>query len=132
VTVEDDLALRRLIAEYCQLIDDGEFTRLAELFTPDGCFAFEAEAPTGHEALARWFEQRQPVHRRGRHVSVNPIIDVDGDRARVASDFLFVRWIKGTLTIEMAGRYVDRCVRSDGRWSIERRDVEIVTPPVRP
>ena len=129
MTVEDELALQRLLAEYCHRIDRGDFTALAELFTVDGSFAWGDDVPTGRADLATWFEGRQPPHRRGKHVSVNPVVDIDGDRADVVSDYLFVRWIKGALTIETAGRYVDRCARVDGRWLIERRDAEMLMPP---
>jgi hypothetical protein len=129
VTIEDELALQRLLAEYCHRIDDADFIALADLFTVDGSFAWGDEVASGGPELAIWFEGRQPLHRRGKHVSVNPVIDVDGDRARVVSDYLFVRWIKGALTIETTGRYVDRCVKIDGRWLIQRRDAEMLLPP---
>jgi hypothetical protein len=94
VTVEDELALQRLLAEYCHRIDRGDFTSVAELFTVDGSFTWGDDVPTGRAELAAWFESRQPPHRRGKHASINPIVDIDGDRADVVSDYLFVRWIK--------------------------------------
>ena len=131
MTVEDELALQRLLAEYCQRIDGADFTATAALFTEDGSFTFGDETATGRSAVAEWWEANQPPHRRGKHLSVNPIVDVDGDRADVSSDFAFVRFIKGVLTVEVAGRYVDRCVRVDGSWLIEQRVCEVLAPPVR-
>jgi len=128
VTVDDDLAIRRLLAEYCRHVDDARFAAAAALFTTDGAFVMGDDQPTGRHELASWWEAQQPPHRRGRHISGEPIVDVDGDRATVSSDFLFVRWIRGVLTLELAGRYHDRCVRGDDGWRIERRVVELLEP----
>ena len=133
MTVEDELALQRLLAEYCHRIDRGDFAALAELFTVDGSFAWGDDVATGRAELATWFEGRQPPHRRGKHVSVNPVVDVDGDRADVVSDYLFVRWIKGALD-DRDRRSLRRPVRQ-GRWSLahrapRRRDVDAATSAV--
>src|SRR5260370_31310854 len=37
--VADELAIRRTLAAYCQLCDDGYFAELAVQFAPDGTFA---------------------------------------------------------------------------------------------
>ena len=129
VTVEDELRLHRLLSEYCQRIDDADFGAVASLFTEDGSFTFGAETATGRAALAEWFAANQPPHRRGKHLSANPIVDVEGDRADVSSDFAFVRFIRGALTTEVVGRYVDRCVRVDGTWLIATRVCEVLTAP---
>jgi len=121
------LAISRTLAEYCQLCDDGEFARLSERFTPGGSFAFGGDVVTGRDALEEWFAERQRPELRGKHLTTNAIIDVDGDHARSVSDFLFVRTIDGRVTPQVAGRYRDTFVRSGGRWLIERREVEV--PP---
>lgn len=133
MTVEAELALRRLLAEYCRRIDDADFVATAALFTEAGSFTFGDETATGRPALVAWFEANQPPHRRGKHLGADPIVDVDpdGDHAEVTSDFVFVRFVKGALAIEVAGRYRDRCVRTGDGWLIERRVCEVLAPPVR-
>jgi hypothetical protein len=131
VTIEDQLALQRLLAEYCRRIDDADFPGAAGLFTEDGSFSFGAETAVGRTALADWFEANQPPHRRGTHIGSGPIVDLVGDRAEVTSDFVFVRFIKGVLAVEVAGRYLDRCVRTDDGWLIEQRVCDVLEPPVR-
>ena len=116
--------IQRALATYCQLCDDGEFRRLAEGFAPDGSFVFAGETVTGRIALERWFEAAQPPRRRGKHLTVNAIIDLEGDRASVVSDFVFVRLVGGVPLLQIAGRYRDVFVRAGDRWLIERRDVE--------
>ena len=129
MSVDDELGIRRTLAAYCHLIDDGDFHRLVQEFTPDGTFAFGPKVATGRDALVAWFDENHPPHRRGKHVTVNTVVDVDGDRASARSDFVFLRHIDGALTIEAAGRYRDRLVRIDGRWMIVRRDAELMAPP---
>jgi len=130
--VSDLLAISRIqraLAAYCQLCDDGEFGRLAEQFAPDGSFVFAGETVTGRAALERWFEAAQPPRRRGKHLTTNSIIDVEGDRASVVSDFVFVRLLGGVPALQMAGRYRDVFVCTGDRWLIERRDVETMDDP---
>jgi hypothetical protein len=121
--------IQRALATYCQLCDDGEFRRLAEQFAPDGSFVFAGETVTGRGDLERWFEAAQPPRRRGKHLTTNAIIDVEGDRASVVSDFVFVRLVGGVPAPEIAGRYRDVFVRTGDRWLIEQRDVETMDDP---
>jgi 3-phenylpropionate/cinnamic acid dioxygenase small subunit len=127
--VDDELAIRRTLAAYCVLVDDGDFAAVAELFAPDGSFAYRGEVATGRDAIVHWFDENHPPERRGKHVCVNPLIDVDGGRATVVSDFLFLRFIDGTLTTKFVGRYRDAFVRVDGEWRIERRDIALLEAP---
>ena len=128
MSVEDELGIRRTIAAYCHLIDEGDFARLVQEFAPNGSFAFGSQVATGPDALLRWFEKNQPPHRRGKHLTVNTLVDIDGDRARAVSDFVFLRWIGGALTVEATGKYRDALVRIAGHWKIERRDTELLLP----
>jgi hypothetical protein len=57
------------------------------------------------------------------------VVDVDGNAATEASDFLFVRWIDGALAIEIAGRYRDDLRRDGDGWRIERRRCDLLRPP---
>jgi hypothetical protein len=128
---EDELAIRRTLAAYCRLCDEGDFAGLAGQFAPDATFAFGDAVATGRPALVAWFETNHPPERRGKHLTMNTIVDVTGDSATVESDFVHLRVIDGVITPEIAGRYVDTFVRLDGRWLIERRDarMDMLTRP---
>jgi hypothetical protein len=53
---------------------------------------------------------------------VDPIIDLDGDTARVESTLLFVNQTPGELPKVIAwGRYTDRLRREGGVWRIAAR-----------
>jgi 3-phenylpropionate/cinnamic acid dioxygenase small subunit len=128
-TVADELQIHRLLAEYCHLCDDGEFDALVERFTVDGSFVLGDQATQGRKALRGWYETVQPPERRGKHVTVNAVVDVDGDRAAVVSDFVVLAFSNGTLTPIVAGRYRDELHRVDGRWRFHVRAVTMMAPP---
>lgn len=123
---DDELAIRRSLASYCQRCDDGDFSALAALFAPDGTFAYRDHAPSGRPALERWYVEHYPPDRRGKHLTMDSVIDITGDRATVVSDFMLLRVVDGAIRVENTGRYRDAFVRSGGRWLIERRDVELM------
>jgi hypothetical protein len=125
----DEAEIRRLLAEYCHMIDDGAFDDLVERFAPDGTFAFGDLAATGREAILLWFHKMMAPQRRGKHLTTNILVDVDGDHATAASDFLFLGFVDGALVPVIVGRYHDELRRLDDRWVIQRRDATALEPP---
>jgi hypothetical protein len=123
--VADELAIRRTLAVYCQLCDDGDFAGLADQFAPDGAFVIGGTVATGRAAVVAWFETNHPPRRRGKHLTMNTIVDVTGDSATAESDFVHLRVFDGVITPEVAGRYLDTFVRLEGRWLIGRRDARM-------
>lgn len=128
--VRDELAIRRTLALYCHHVDDGRFADLVDLFAPDGSFVREQTTSTGRAELLRFFEERQgQVEQRGRHMTLNTVVDLDGDTARARSDFVFLKLVDGKPTPALAGRYHDDLARIDGDWRLARRRVEDWLPP---
>jgi 3-phenylpropionate/cinnamic acid dioxygenase small subunit len=127
--VVDELLVGHVLARYCHLVDDGRFDELVELFTADGTFAFGDLAATGRWELRSWFEAMQPPELRGKHLTTNVIVDVDGDEAVAVSDFVFFAFRERRLVPMVAGRYRDELTRVDGGWRIRRRDSEQLRPP---
>ena len=127
--VGDELAIGRTLAIYCHHVDDGEFTELVNLFTPDGTFSYQGEGVTGHEDLRAWFESRHPPERRGKHLTTNTVIDIAGNHAHALSDFAFLRPLEssGAPAIAIAGRYRDELHRHGDRWLIHRREVHVMS-----
>jgi uncharacterized protein (TIGR02246 family) len=119
----DDEAIRRTLALYCQLCDDGRFEEWAELYTDDATFTVMGQTHEGRTAIRRFIEAAQPPERRGRHVCANALIEVDGDRATAATDYIFVARSEDGLAITSAGRYHDRLVRDEGRWRFASRRI---------
>jgi hypothetical protein len=127
--VADDLAIRRTLAIFCHHVDDGDFADLVDQFTPDGTFSYQGEEVTGHEHLRAWFAGKQPPERRGKHLTTNTAVDIDGDRARAQSDFMFLQLLEGSTNpvIAIAGRYRDQLHRVGERWLIDRREVHVMS-----
>ncbi len=122
--MQDELEIRRVLAEYCQRCDDGEFVALVDCFTDDGSFVFAGRVQTGREALLQWFEATQAPGHRGKHITANVVvdIDIDGDHASASSDFVFLAKSEGHLVPRLTGRYRDDLRRDGDRWRIHRRE----------
>jgi uncharacterized protein (TIGR02246 family) len=121
--VTDEEAIRRTLALYCQLCDDGRFEEWAELYTDDATFTVMGRTHEGRDAIRRFIEAGQPPERRGKHVCANPLIEVDGDRATAATDYVFVARDAERLVVTSAGRYHDRLVRDGDRWRFAERRI---------
>ena len=120
----DEEAIRRTLALYCQLCDDGRFEEWGELYTDDATFTVMGRTHRGRAAVRAFIEKGQPPERRGKHVCANPLIDVDGDEATATTDYVFVASSpEGGFTILSAGRYHDRLVRVGDGWRFAERRI---------
>ncbi|MEJ7583939.1 MAG: nuclear transport factor 2 family protein [Acidimicrobiales bacterium] len=116
----DEAQVRRTLAQYCQLLDDGRFDEWIELFTDDGTMLVMGGRHEGRDAIRAAVEPNQQAEQRGRHLLSEPVIDIDGDRAVVTTDYAFV---SRKLVVSSAGRYHDVLVRSDDRWRFASREI---------
>ena len=122
--LDDERAIRRLMARYCHTVDDGAFEEVATLWTDDAELALRGETAIGPAAIVNVIAGRQTPELRGLHVIANVIIDVEGDTARAVSDFLFMRREGGPDPIvKFIGRYLDRFVRTPDGWRFRRREI---------
>ena len=119
----DEEGIRRTLALYCQLCDDGRFDEWAQLYSEDAEFKVMGEVYQGPEAIKGFIAQAQPEGRRGKHVAVNPLIEVDGDAARAWTDYIWVGPGTGQFPVTNVGRYHDRLVKQDGRWLFVERQI---------
>lgn len=127
-SAEDHLAITQVLARYCHTCDDGAFDELVRLFTEEGSFEYGGTVTVGRVDLAAYFAAVQTPERRGKHVVANTVVDVDDDRARATSDWVFLTFVDGVLAPKLTGRYVDDLVRTDGRWLLARRVVVPLAP----
>ena len=123
--MDDERAIRRLMARYCHLVDDGAFEELAALWTDDAELELRGETAVGPAAILARIADRQTPELRGLHVSANVIIDVEDGSARAVSDFVFMRREGGPDPIvKFIGRYIDRFVRTPDGWKFRRRAIQ--------
>jgi SnoaL-like domain len=127
----DQRALERLTEEYAHATDRREPGRAAALFTEDGLFTMfmdgaESE-PTAHyrgrpaitEAIASVTRYDATTHFLGQRS-----FEVDGHQAQGETYCLayHVRKKPGLqVNVVLAIRYLDTCVRRDGRWLLSER-----------
>ena len=116
----DESAIRRLLADYCHLLDDGRFDEWIALFDEDVVFVVMGNRLRGRDDVRSFIEPTQQEDARGRHMLGEPVIEVDGDTARVATDYVFVSRAN---TILSTGRYLDVMRRAPDRWCFASREI---------
>ncbi|WP_214366114.1 nuclear transport factor 2 family protein [Pseudonocardia sp. H11422] len=120
--LEDLEAIRALDAEYCRVLDDGDWAALVALFTDDGEFTGLSHA-RGHEQLLTFFSGLADGGLTAFwHYVTNLEIDLDGDTAHVRS-FLWQPCVLHGVPHAAAGRYIDTVVRVGGRWRYRSKRV---------
>lgn len=113
--------IRRLLAMYCQLLDDGYFDEWIELFAEDTEFVVMGMHKHGRDEVRGFVEPTQQADARGKHMLSEPWIDVTSDTtATVRVDFA---WMSKQGEIGQSGRYVDQLVRTGERWQFQRREI---------
>lgn len=120
--------VRRTIAQYCHLVDDALWDDWAQLFTADATFSVMGKTMKGHDEL-KAFLSASLSPGAGKHVTINSVIDVDGDEARSVSDFVYVAPEGEGFKIMTAGRYTDRFVREGERWLFASREIALGLKP---
>jgi uncharacterized protein (TIGR02246 family) len=133
--VEDELAIQRIMVDYAATQDARDYAGYAALFAKNGEWVNGKTVHKGREAIIKMltglYGPPPPgyVNNESYHLTSNPQIEVNGDRATARSRHLLVlRGPKGEPTPALAGRYEDELIREDGKWKILRR----VDYPVMP
>jgi ketosteroid isomerase-like protein len=120
--LEDLESIRTLDAQYCRLLDDGDWDALMDLFTDDGEFDGLSN-PRGKAEMKEFFSGLAAGGLTAFwHFITNLEIDLDGDRATVRS-FLWQPCVSGGTSSIAAGRYTDEVVRVGDRWLYHRKQV---------
>jgi hypothetical protein len=131
--IADERAILRVLYAYCHAIDYGEEARWLALFAADGIFHVDMPRGlpplhcAGQKELAAFIgaHPRAPaaLHK---HLVLNPLIELQGEEARVASYFQLLLDIDGTPQTYCFGRYLDRLARSDsGLWRFRERVAQV-------
>lgn len=125
---DDATAITNELFRYAELIDAGRFTGLGELM--EHCtFRYgdqDAPGPSGAAAIAESYRSMVITYADGtprtRHVTTNPIVELDGDVARVRSVYTVLQQVPDSpMQSIISGRYHDTLRRIDGRWRFTER-----------
>jgi 3-phenylpropionate/cinnamic acid dioxygenase small subunit len=130
---EDKDAIQEVLAEYCFRLDDGHFDDMAALFTPNGTWDTAFGAATGRAAiadLARSLRARAGEPRpRAVHLVTNIVIQLDGARAQVRSNWTVVQNSPEGPKVGSGGGYADEMVKEHGRWLFDYRKINRFIAP---
>ena len=127
--LEDREAIRELLAEYCFALDECRFEAMGALFSESAEWGPErirqkARGPREIAELARSIVPLPDEGPKRRHLTTNIVIRLEGDTARVKSNFLMVRESPGGPLLAIAGTYLDQLVRTPAGWRFQRREIQ--------
>jgi uncharacterized protein (TIGR02246 family) len=126
--LEEKDAIREVLAQYCFALDGGRFADMAALFTEDGTWHTAFGKATGHKAIAEFAAglraHRPGVQPRAIHHVTNVVITLDGDTAKVRSNWTTVQNSPEGPKIGSGGAYDDVMVKGGGRWLFRYRTID--------
>jgi hypothetical protein len=129
----EKLAIQELCARYCHTIDAQDSEGWTRCFTPDGAFEFDGHVVRGYEALREYADAHTSVMR-ARHMTLNHLYDVQGDRATGRATTVVSIATPGGYKIMGQGPYEDDLVKVNGEWKIRHRRVKndyLVSDPAK-
>lgn len=131
--LEDIEAIKQLKARYCAICDDDHNpAMIASVFAEDGIWeGGDFGKAQGHQGIRKLFEGFQRLISFSQHNLMNPIIEVNGDRAKgtwyLMGPFTFrekneAKWL--------AARYDDDYVKINGEWKYQhlRATIRMAAP----
>jgi SnoaL-like domain len=150
--IESSVDIAELLAEreilrtmhrYAHTLDYGDVDGFVDCFVEKPDYRFSSRSggsATNAEELAGFVRRyRHAPEQFNKHVMIDPIITVTGDRATVTSYYLFIQDGASGPHIASYGRYADVLVRCDDRrWRFESRHIQNEAmrpgfiPPVAP
>jgi len=130
----DKLAIQELCARYCHTIDAQDSDGWARCFTSDGAFEFDGHVVRGYAALRSYADTHTHVMR-ARHMTLNHLYEIDGDRASGGATTVVSIATPGGYKIMGQGKYEDELLKVNGEWKIRYRRVKndhLVSDPTKP
>ena len=122
-TIEDQFAIRELVARYNYAIDEGRAADWVATFVPDGTFESSALGThTGADALltfAKGYIEAFP----GRHCTSDFVVEIDGDDARSRCYLIAVNNGTTPPSILATAVYEDELRRTPDGWRFVHRKV---------
>jgi hypothetical protein len=119
--LEELEAIKQLKARYCTICDDDHNPDLiTSVFTESGIWEGRGIGRAeGHAEIRALFQTFQKTIRYAQHMVMNPIIEIDGDRANGVWYFFgpFTMY-EGNQAKWQAARYHEDYVKVEGEWKI--------------
>lgn len=116
--VIDELAIRRVLDEYCLRMELNQFDEWLDLFTVDTVYEVYKLTLRGHQAVADVLLKAP----HGAHIGGPARISINGDTAQTVQNYAFVSTSSDEWNI---GWYDRTLVRTDAGWKIAHTKVKI-------
>ena len=120
--IEDIEAIKQLKARYCDICDDDHNPdRITTIFVEDGIWEGGGFGKSqGHEAIRKLFQTFQQHISFSQHMVMNPIIEIEGNRAKGTWYFLGpFTFRKNNEAKWLAARYEDDYIKVNGEWKYQ-------------
>ena len=117
--LEDLEAIKQLKARYCEICDDDHNPdRITSVFTKHGIWEGKGIGRAeGHEEIRALFGRFQKMISFSQHMTMNPVIEVDGETAKGTWYFFRAVYHGGRQSGAMAGVPVPRGIL-EGEWRV--------------
>ena len=112
-------AILALLASIAMHNDLAEWDEYGACFTDDAVMHVFGRDYVGREEVVAFTARRHL----GKHMLSTPVIEIDGDTAKVAVDHAFYRY--PDLVLFGVGVYKDDLVKVDGEWRVARREIVV-------
>jgi hypothetical protein len=119
--LEDIEAIRKLIADYCFYTDAHDPDRLCELFTEEFALTGKHGTYEGKAGMRALHTNRGGISEM-RHLTINPVIEVNGNEGTGRSYIVCLDCTNGP-AFKVEGAYHDRYVKVDGKWLFASRHI---------
>ena len=119
--LEDIEAIKQLKARYCEICDDDHNPdRITDVFCVDGIWEGRGIGKAeGHAAIRELFIGFQKMISFSQHMVMNPIIEINGDRAQGTWYFFGpFTFRKNNQAKWQSTRYQEDYLKADGAWKI--------------
>jgi ketosteroid isomerase-like protein len=125
--LEDERAILARMHTYGHALDYGLRETWLDCWTEDALLEWPHGTFSGRAEIGRAFDEHthapEAFHK---HVVVDPLIELDGDRARVDSYFARLDHRTAGPIVRSMGRYRDLLLRChDGEWRLQERRTEL-------
>jgi hypothetical protein len=126
MALADRAEIHDVLVRYATAIDGRRWDLLDTVFVPDARLDYRSAGGIAgaFPEVKAWLAEVLPMFRVTQHLMLNPVVDLDGDRARATTQFLNPNEATidgGPWLFTVGGTYHDLFERTADGWRIRRR-----------
>lgn len=120
-SLEDRVEIGELIVRYALLVDDAQWTELAELFTEDAVLASASFRVVGRAAIIDSIKAQHEPYTATWHDPHGRVVELDDESHARGTVISRAELARADVTMTASIRYHDDYRREDGRWRFAAR-----------